>query len=271
MTKQAIGVMDSGLGGLTAVKAIMEQLPQESIIYVADTARLPYGPRSSQEVSDFVIQIGHFLESKNVKMLVIACNTATVAGLARAQQELSIPVIGMIYPGSHAAVETTSNHHYLVFATEGTVNSHAYREMIESMDSQAIVTEIACPSFVTLVEQGNWSGSLVDMAIHEAFEAVDDDQVDTLILGCTHFPILSDAIQEESPYPVSLVNPGEASVKEIYQYLDEQDKISHGLATYEFYTTGDVEGFEYFMERILPIEHASITHLKVEVLESYGD
>ena len=265
MNNQPIGIMDSGIGGLTAVKALIEKLPNESLIYVGDNARLPYGPRQPEEVARFVVEIGKFLENKGAKLLLIACNTATVAGLYIAQQSLSIPVIGMIEPGTIQAVETTQNHHYVVFATEGTVNSHAYQKAIQKMDVNAKVTEIACPAFVTLVEQNHWNDSLAKQAIHDALNQIEDEEADTLILGCTHFPILEECMSEMTT--MNFVNPGKASIKQIEQTLKETNQQADKTkGEYVFYTTGDKEGFAFFIEKWLGIENYKLRRLKEEEL-----
>lgn len=261
MDNRPIGIMDSGVGGLTAVKALMEQLPHESFIYVGDMARLPYGPRAQEEVATFVEEIGYFLEKNNVKLLLIACNTATVAGLELVQKQLSIPVVGMIHPGSVAATRASRNHHYGVFATEGTVKTQAYKKMIQSLDEQAVVTEVACPSFVTLVEQHHWQDALAEVAVEEAFEQLMDDAIDTLILGCTHFPILQPVIESEAPHHMTLINPGAASIQEVQKTLEKEDALSMDEAQYVFYTTGDVEGFEGFIQDWLGVLNPIVLHL----------
>lgn len=260
MDNRPIGIMDSGIGGLTAVKELCRQLPNESFIYVGDNARLPYGPREVDEVARFVLEIGHFLEKKGAKLLLIACNTATVAGLYRAQKELSIPVIGMIQPGSQAAVKASKHHHYAVFATEGTVNSHAYKKAITEMDQQAKVTEIACPSFVTLVEQHHWNDSLAQLAVREAVTKIDDDFVDTLILGCTHFPILKECIEQE--VTMNLVDPGKESISDVAEFLNtHQIQADKTPGKAMFYTTGNKEGFATFIDDWLKLSDYTLEEL----------
>lgn len=261
MDNRPIGIMDSGIGGLTAVKALMDMMPNESFIYVGDVARLPYGPRSQEEVAQFVLEIGRFLEKQGVKLLLIACNTATVAGLEKAQEALSIPVIGMIHPGAKAASQATRNHHYGVFATEGTVKSKAYTQTIQSFDAQSKVSEVACPSFVTLVEQDHWNDCYTSVAVQEAFEQFEDKDIDTLILGCTHFPILQPAIVEQLPREMTLINPGAESIFEVKQTLENREALSNTEAQHVFYTTGDCEGFQHFVTNWLEILNPVVRHL----------
>lgn len=156
--KQPIGIIDSGVGGLTVAKEVMRQLPNEQIFYLGDTARCPYGPRTSEEVKTFTWQMTRFLLEKNIKMLVIACNTATAVALDEIRRELPIPVIGVIYPGARTAIKVTKNRRIGVIGTEGTVRSRAYEKALKSINHQVTVKSLACPKFVPLVESGEYFG-----------------------------------------------------------------------------------------------------------------
>ena len=183
--KQPIGVIDSGVGGLTVAREIIRQLPNERIIYLGDTARCPYGPRSSKEVKKFTWEMTSFLLKKKIKMLVIACNTATAAVLEEIQKELSIPVLGVIYPGARAAIKKTKNYRVGIIGTEGTVKSGAYEKALKALNSRLFVKSHACPKFVPLVESGEYSGAVAQKIIEESLRPLLDQNLDTLILGYT--------------------------------------------------------------------------------------
>src|SRR3954453_21272570 len=195
-----IGVIDSGVGGLTVAKEIMRQLPNEKIIYVGDTARCPYGPRPAEEVKNFTWQMTNFLLEKDIKMLVIACNTATAVVLEEIREKLSIPVLGVIQPGARAAIKITKNHRIGVIGTMGTVKSAAYEKALRQINKRTIVTSLACPKFVPLVESGKYEGSVAKKIVVETLHPLKSKGLDTLILGCTHYPLLEHLIQNVMGY-----------------------------------------------------------------------
>src|SRR5699024_6850501 len=192
-----IGVIDSGVGGLTVVHELMRQLPNEQIIYVGDTLRCPYGPRSPQEVRQFTREMVVFLLAQRIKMLVIACNTATAFTLDLLRQELDIPVIGVIHPGARAAIKVSQGNKVGVIGTEGTIKSGAYETTLKRLKPNLNVTSLACPAFVPLVEQGELEGNNAMGLVRSTLEPfVAAHAMDTLVLGCTHYPLLRPLIQK---------------------------------------------------------------------------
>lgn len=244
--KQAIGVIDSGVGGLTVAHELMRQLPKEKLIYLGDTARCPYGPRSKEEVKQFTWEMVDFLLEKNIKMLVVACNTATAFTLKSLKEELDIPVIGVIQPGARAAIKFTRNNHIGIIGTEGTVRSHAYTNALRNIKSELEVNALACPMFVPMVEQGILEGS-------QAIEVVEDtlapllqySNMDTLILGCTHYPLIKDAIQSVIGQHITIISSSEETARETSTVLDVHQLFNKDdiYPVHQFYTTGDLEIF----------------------------
>lgn len=191
-----IGVFDSGVGGLTVVKAIRERLPSESILYLGDTARLPYGTKSAESITRYATQATDALVARGVKLLVVACNTASAVSIGALEARFHpLPVIGVVEPGARAAVATGGSHH-LVLATESTVSRHAYSRAIRALSPDAQVTEIACSLFVALAEEGWTDGSIPDAIAKRYLANVDAARrLDTVVLGCTHFPLIADAVR----------------------------------------------------------------------------
>jgi glutamate racemase len=238
--KQSIGVIDSGVGGLTVAKEIMRQLPNENIIYLGDTARCPYGPRPLKEVKKFTWELTTFLLEKNIKMLVIACNTATAAVLDDIRAELKIPVLGVIYPGARAAIKRTKNYRVGIIGTVGTVKSGAYEKALKALNSRLFVTSHACPKFVPLVESGEYDGEIAERIVNEALKPLLNQNLDTLILGCTHYPLLEPLIQKVMGDRVQVISSGDETASEIstilqYNHILETDENE---PEHEFYTTG---------------------------------
>ena len=219
MLKRPIGVIDSGVGGLTVAKEIMRQLPNEQIIYLGDTARCPYGPRPPEEVKRFTWQMTQFLLEKEIKMLVIACNTATAVVLEEISEELSIPVLGVIHPGARAAIKATKNHRIGVIGTVGTVKSAAYEKALKQINKRTKVTSLACPKFVPLVESGEYEGSVAKKIVAETLHPLKNKGLDTLILGCTHYPLLEHLIQNVMGYGVKVISSGEETASEVSTIL----------------------------------------------------
>lgn len=238
--KQAIGVIDSGVGGLTVAREIMRQLPNERIIYLGDTARCPYGPRSTKEVRRFTWELTHFLLEKNIKMLVIACNTATAAALDEIRRELPIPVLGVINPGARAAIKRTKNYRVGIIGTEGTVKSGAYEKALKSLNSRLFVIGHACPKFVPVVESGEYDGPIAEKVVSESLRPLLNQNLDTLILGCTHYPLLEPLVKQAMGEKVNVISSGDETAREIsailhYKGLLETDESE---PEHEFYTTG---------------------------------
>ena len=266
-----IGVFDSGFGGLTVAREIIKALPCENIIYFGDTKRCPYGPRDQKEVQSFVLEIGQWLVDKNVKMIVIACNTATAAGLVAAQQTFSIPVIGVVEPGARAAVRATRNRHVGVIATKGTVESGIYTKAIRNIDAGITVFSTATPRFVEIAELGirmargpieNYTSLASKVYIRPEFQEIAQDyldplrrcDIDTLVLGCTHFPLLKALIGGVIGSRVTLINSAEEVAKDCTDLLTRRGSLADPNQTpyRHFYTTGEnLDEFRDFGARVL--------------------
>jgi glutamate racemase len=265
-----IGIFDSGLGGLTVASEVMRALPSESVVYFGDTARCPYGPRPLGEVSDFVLEIGAWLTARPVKLVVIACNTGTAAGLIAAQQAFDVPVIGVIEPGARAAVRATVNRRVGVIGTVGTVGSGAYSDAVRALDAGVTVFSVAAPKFVDVVEAGlrtgpgsleDWMSDSTDVFIRPAFYELARDyldplkrsDIDTLVLGCTHFPLLGAAIQQVVGQRVRLISSAEETAREVAEALAARAHLREAgaSAAHAFATTGDTEEFRRLGERVL--------------------
>ncbi|MBS9338346.1 glutamate racemase [Fructobacillus sp. M2-14] len=266
----AIGLMDSGIGGLTVLKAAKALLPHESMVFVGDNARNPYGPKSPEEVIEYARQIAGFLVEKHqIKVLAIACNTATACALPVLQDELDIPVIGVIDSGAKAAVEASHNGRIGLIATEGTVQSEKYQQDIASLDPEAQVFAQAEPDFVQFVEKNTYKSKESKQAVQEHLAAFKDDNIDTLILGCTHFPLLTDAIASAVGKDVALVDAGAATATDLADYLKSEGllrKTTIPQPTYQLYTTGPVDTFAEIANNWLGKGDWKYKHLPVDVL-----
>lgn len=220
MNSKPIGVFDSGIGGLTVVHALTRRLPHENIVYFGDTARVPYGPKSPQVVRDYAAQDIDFLLGKDVKMVVIACNTVSAVAIDVVQKRSRTPVVGVIQPGAAEAVKATSSRRIGIIGTVATVSSNAYSHAIRQMDREIQVFARACPLFVPLAEEG-WIDHAVTMLVaKEYLFPLKLDKIDTLILGCTHYPILRSAIARALDNGVTLIDSGEAAAAEVERVLD---------------------------------------------------
>lgn len=239
-----IGVFDSGLGGLTVTRVLLERLPAEDLLYLGDTARIPYGPRPEAEVRGFVLEVVDFMAARRAKALVIACNTATAAGLEAARATAPFPVLGVIEPGARAAAAATRGRVGLL-ATEGTVRSGAYQRLLERMVPGVTVVAQACPRFTPLVEEGLSDEAAVRAAVGEYLAPVRAAGVDTVILGCTHYPILAPWIAAYLGPGVALVDPAQLTVSDLVQVLEERGRLrpAGGVGRREFLTTGAAEKF----------------------------
>lgn len=240
---RAIGVIDSGVGGLTVAQELMRQLPKEELIYLGDTERCPYGPRSEIEVKQFTWEMVRFLLDKEIKMLVVACNTATAFTLPSLQLELDIPVVGVIQPGARAAIKTTRNNQVGIIGTEGTIRSEAYHYALQRIKSDIDVYSSACPLFVPLVEGGILSGQEAKTVVEESLKSLrDNTQIDTLILGCTHYPLIENTIQEVMGMDVNIVSSSEETARETSTILDVHKLLYKGsrIPEHHLYTTGDL-------------------------------
>lgn len=255
-----IGVIDSGVGGLTVAREIMRQLPSEQILYLGDTERCPYGPRPEEEVIKFTWEMTHFLLNKGIKMLVIACNTATALAFEEIKKLLPIPVVGVVYPGARAAIKMTRNRHVGVIGTVGTINSKAYNQALHSLHPYIKITSLACPSLVPLVEAGELSGERAKEIVRHALMPFKEMDMDTLILGCTHYPLLKPLIQEVMGDHIHLIDSGEETARETSTILYLKGLLSpRKLGPHQFYSTGSEQVLKVIVKNWLGIEPNSCT------------
>lgn len=251
-----IGVFDSGVGGLTVAREIMRQMPNERIIYFGDTARVPYGNKSKETVTRFAKQIARFLQTHHVKTIVVACNTATAYAIEELEAELDIPVIGVVKPGARMAVDVTRNGKIGVIATEGTIGSGLYNKYIKSLREDATIYGKACPLFVPLVEEGLWEDPVtVEIARRYLAELIDLD-IDTLILGCTHYPLIRSTIGRVMGEGVTLINPAYETAVALKKLLTEKGLLNEvapplGSDPYRFYVSDGAEKFKQFANSII--------------------
>jgi len=218
-----IGVFDSGVGGLTVVKALRELLPNERIIYLGDTARVPYGSKSASTVQRYSLEMAEMLANENAKVIVVACNTASSVALAKLEENFPVPVIGVIRPGAEAAINTTRNRHIGVIGTRATIKSGAYEKALHDLDPNVHVTSRACPLLVPLIEEGWLQDELTDRAITRYLEPFVEEGVDTLVLGCTHYPLLAPAIGRAFGSTITLVDSAKNCARAVQQLLDRKN------------------------------------------------
>ncbi len=246
-----IGIFDSGLGGLTVARAIIDQLPGESIIYVGDNARGPYGPRPLAEVRSFALEIMDQLVAAGVKAIVIACNTASSATLRDARERYEIPVLEVIQPAARRAVSATRSGRVGVIGTTATIESGAYLDSFAAAPHLSI-TSVACPAFVEFVERGETSGPAITSVAREYLQPLIVAGVDTLVLGCTHYPLLTGVISYVMGDSVTLVSSAEETAKDLYRTLVERDLLNvSGTPTHKFIATGDTDSFSKLARRFL--------------------
>lgn len=265
-----IGVIDSGVGGLTVAYELMRQLPKEHLIYLGDTKRCPYGPRSEKEVVTFTWEMVNFLLGKNIKLLVIACNTATAYTIEELKQKLDIPVIGVITPGSRAAINVTSKGQIGVIGTEGTIKSGAYPKALKNINPELQVEVLACPLFVPLVEQGKFSGEETKEIVRQTLKPFYiENTVDTLILGCTHYPLLRAVIQDVVSSSVKVISSSEETARETSAILEikKLQNTNEFPVLHKFYTTGAVETFREIAEKIFKVDMLESISIESTVIE----
>lgn len=264
-----IGVFDSGVGGLTVAREIMRQLPNERIVYFGDTARVPYGSKSKETVTRYSRQIVRFLETQQVKAIVVACNTASAYAMEELEKEVDLPMIGVVKPGARAALSATSNKKIGVVATEATISSGIYSRYIEEHDSSVSVIGKACPLFVPLVEEGLWEDPVTDEIARRYLTELIDSGIDTLILGCTHYPMLRSTVGKIMGEGVNLVNPAYETARELKALLAERGLESEhrpGLGTelYRFFVSDGAEKFQRFANSILPYGILSAKVIRID-------
>jgi len=262
MNSAPIGIFDSGVGGLTVARAIIDQLPHESILYLGDSARGPYGPRPLAQVRSFALECLDQLVEAGAKALVIACNTASAAMLRDARERYEIPVIEVIQPAARRAVSATRSGKIGVIGTQATIDSGAYLDAFTAAP-QLEITAIACPKFVDFVERGETSGAAITEVAQEYLRPLLDGGVDTLVLGCTHYPLLTGVISYVMGDYVTLVSSAEETAKDLYRTLVEHDLLNDGGApAYRFISTGDAKAFSQLARRFLGPEVTAVeSHL----------
>ncbi len=257
MNPRPIGVFDSGVGGLTVFHAMEQALPGESLVYLGDTARVPYGTKSAETVVRYGIEAARFLRKHDVKLLVVACNTASAVALGPLAEEAQVPVLGVILPGARRAVELSRSGKIGVIGTRATIHSGAYETEIHALQRNAEVVSRACPLFVPLAEEG-WTDNAIARQIAERYlEPFRKAEVDTLVLGCTHYPLLRKIIGEVMGPEVTLVDSAESVAGEVRHRLDEApDQATSTAAEHHFFVTDAPEPFQKVAERFLgrPIE-----------------
>jgi len=274
-----IGIFDSGVGGLTVYRALHERLPNERFIYLGDTARVPYGTKSLATVERYAIENSQFLVSRGIKILVVACNTASALALPKIRENIGIDVVGVIGPGARRAVEITkdkTNPKIGVIATEATVASDAYGEAIRRASDKTEVLQTACPLFVSLAEE-NWVKEAETFSIAEKYlREIVEKKVDALVLGCTHYPILREVIQKTVGENVTLIDSGEATAEEVRQLLKDKNLANENPPEHRierrlcddldhFYVTDAADRFARVAERFLGVKPA-----KLEAIEVFG-
>ncbi len=251
-----IGVFDSGVGGLTVVREIMRQIPNERIIYFGDTARVPYGSKSKETVIRYSEQIVRFLQTFQVKTIVVACNTASAYALDTLEKNIEIPIIGVVKPGAKAAAEVTRNGKIGVIATEATIGSQIYTEYIKELNRDVTIYGKACPLFVPLVEEGLLQDPVTDEIARRYLAELIDIDIDTLILGCTHYPLIRSTLGRIMGEKVTLVNPAYETALELKEMLRAQELLNDeppalGSNQYQFFVSDKAEKFVRFANSII--------------------
>ena len=246
MDNRKIGVFDSGLGGLTAVKEIMSLFPDESIVYFGDTGRVPYGTRSKETILKYTYDDINFLLSRDVKMIVIACGTASSAALPEIKTEFNVPIYGVVDSGAYEAARVTKNNKIGIIGTTATIKSGAYNKYLAEYNNKVQTFEKACPLFVPLVENGHFDTPVTELVVEEYLKDIKDAGVDTLILGCTHYPLLKSAISKYMGDGVTLVSPGEEVAKFLRKKITSDNAHSEirDRDQYSYYVSDSIESFE---------------------------
>ena len=280
-----IGIFDSGVGGLTVYRALHEALPNEQFIYLGDTARVPYGTKSLATVERYAIENSSFLASRGIKLLVVACNTASALALPKIRETIGIEVVGVIGPGARKAVKLTKNSKNPkigVIATEATVSSNAYADSIRLASKNAEILQMACPLFVPLAEEG-WTREDETFSIAKKYlKKVVEFSPNALVLGCTHYPILRDVIQQTVGENVMLIDSGEATAEEVKQLLKEKNLANQNppkRATKRslcddldhFYVTDAAERFAHVAERFLGTKPSKLEAIEVFGIDKLGE
>ena len=265
---RAIGIFDSGIGGLTVVKRVEQLLPGEDIIYFGDTARVPYGTKSNSTVIEYSIQNTIFLMQKNVKTIVVACNTVSSVAVDTLRKYFNIPFISMIEPGSDFALRETKNNRVGIVGTNATINNKAYSKDLLKKNGDLYVAEKSCPLFVPLAEEGWLSHKATEIIAKEYLNDLTEKEIDTLILGCTHYPVLTEIIQKVVGEDVKLIDSGFASSHKVKEYLTNHDTLNEKTSKgkHEFFVSDVPSKFKEIAERFLGREVENLQKIDVEHL-----
>jgi glutamate racemase len=261
--QKAIGIFDSGVGGLTVLKEIVAKLPEENIIYLGDTARVPYGIRSAETVTRYSFESTNFLISQEIKLLVIACNTVSAISLDAVQKRFPLPVIGVIEPGARAAVAATRSRKVIVIGTEATINSGAYEKAIKRIAPDVEVHSRACPLFVPLAEEGWTDNDVAALTAEKYLGSVRGMGIDTLVLGCTHYPLLKSVIRKAVGPEITLIDSATETAKEVVSVLERLNEKRHGEGIRKFYVTDTPTRFEQIGKRFLGDSRLCAEQVKV--------
>ena len=261
-----IGVFDSGVGGLTVAKEIMRQLPGESLVYFGDTARVPYGSKSKKTVCKYSRQIAHFLMTQKVKAIVIACNTASALAREELEELVDIPVIDVVQPGAKMAAESTQNNKIGILGTESTIKSGIYEEYLHKINPEITVVSKACPLFVPLVEEGLIEDRVTEDIVGRYLHDMKEYEIDSLVLGCTHYPLLRGVIGREMGEKVKLVNPAYETAKSLKELLREKNLLAppSAKAEHHYYVSDGVDKFSSFANSVLPCRVEKTTVIDIE-------
>lgn len=264
---QPIGVFDSGVGGLTVIQEILQQMPQESFIYFADTAHVPYGPREPEELRSLASAITAFLVEAGCKSIIIACNTSTSLAYEKLKEEFTIPLIGVIEPGVDKALDSSANKRIGVIGTQATISSGAYQRLLGQKSPDAIIEAIACPPFVPLVEKGEIDGINTYNIVRSNLQPLLKKGIDSLILGCTHYPFLIPVITKVLGPSVDLINPARETVYRSKEKMRVLDLLREGEnPVYQYYASGNPEEFRktagFFLKREIDIVKKAVLSLK---------
>ncbi len=264
--KNPIGIFDSGVGGLTVVKSLLEKMPSENFIYFGDTAHVPYGNKSPEQLFIYARQILAFLQQRNVKAVIVACGTHSSLTLPSLEKQCALPMLGVVKAGARAAARTSDNGRIGVLATHVTVSSLSYTKEIQAIGSSYRVFERACPRFVPLVESGSLSGPEIEDAIDEYVGPVLNEGIDTLILGCTHYPFLAPAIQDYVGEQVKLVDPSDETIEQMYAILAAARTLNDSPepGRYEFYVSGQSSSFFTVGKRLIGDAIREVTRVDLE-------
>ena len=265
-----VGVFDSGMGGLTVLHECLVTMPHEDFVYLGDGARLPYGPRPLDEIRRFAGEIAGYLEREGMKLIVAACNSATAAALPELQERLEVPIVGVITPEAHTAVQTTRNRRIGLLATEATVEAGRYEQLVRTLDAGARLFPVACPRLVPLIESEEPFGAETTEAVREYAQSLKEAEVDTVILGCTHYPLIRPILQRVFGRGVKLVFSAEETAREVAETLErkgiENNPAREGAA--RFLTTGDPALFKTLGERFLQLPITEVDRVSLAELEA---